>query len=308
MNVCPITYEPCGDEKYSIRGLKLLSRNLTQLNDLALTQEDQLREAAARAVKMSIQGIQPKLSAVLDTAASAFEIVDRGGKYILKPQSNFYPELPENEDLTMRLAAEAGIEVPFHGMVYSIDGRFTYFVRRFDRHGRNGKYSLEDFAQLAGKSRDTKYDYSMERVAGIMEEYCTFPLVEKVKLFRLTLFDFLVGNEDQHLKNFSLITRDDKVMLSPAYDLLNTSIALANPQEEIALPIAGKKSNLTRKILVDYWGKERLGLNDKTIGNITEKLKSALPVWRELISKGFLSPGMKNKYLDLLDTRTEILF
>lgn len=308
MNLCPIAYEPCGDEKYSSRGLKMLSRNLTRLNDLALTQEDQLREAAARAVKMSIQGIQPKLSALLNTAASSFEIVDTGGRYILKPQSNFYPELPENEDLTMRLAAAAGIEVPFHGMVYSIDGRLTYFIRRFDRHGRNGKYSLEDFAQLAGKSRDTKYDFSMEKAAGIIEEFCTFPLVEKVKLFRLTLFNFLVGNEDQHLKNFSLITRDDKVALSPSYDLLNTSIALANPQEEIALPIQGKKSNLTRKILAGYWGKERLGLNDKTIGKVSGELESALPVWRGLISKSFLSPAMKEKYSDLLDKRVKVLF
>lgn len=308
MNVCPITYEPCGDKKYSSRGLRLLSRNLTKLNDLSLTQEDQLREAAARAVKMSIQGIQPKLSAVLDVGAGIFEIVDRGGKYILKPQSNFYPELPENEDLTMKLAAEAGIEVPLHGMIYSIDGRFTYFIRRFDRHGRNGKYSVEDFAQLAGKSRDTKYDYSMEKVARIIEEYCTFPLVEKVKLFRLTLFNFLVGNEDQHLKNFSLITRDDKVMLSPSYDLLNTSIALANPQEEIALPIGGKKSSLTRMILIDYWGKERLGLNEKTIGNVTEEIRSALPAWRELVSKSFLSPVMKNSYSDLLEKRAGVLF
>lgn len=307
MNRCPITYEPCGKEKYSREGLRLLSRSLTALNDIPLTQEEQLREAAVRATKMSIQGIQPKLSAVLNTKSNSLEIVDRGGKYILKPQSNLYPELPENEDLTMRLAKTAEMEVPFHGMVYSADKRLTYFIQRFDRHGKTGKYSLEDFAQLSGKSRDTKYDYSMEKIAEIIDRYCTFPMVEKVKLFKLTLFNFLIGNEDQHLKNFSLITRDGKVSLSPCYDLINTTIALASPQEEIALPLMGKKRNLTGKILIDYWGKERLSLNERTIGNVSDELKRAIPRWRGLIEKSFLSNKMKEKYSALLAEREEIL-
>ena len=308
MNRCPITYEPCGDERYSREGLRLLARGLTALNDIPLTQEEQLREAAVRATKMSIQGIQPKLSAVLNVKSNSFEIVDRGGRFILKPQSNMYPELPENEDLTMRLARTAGLEVPLHGMVYSQDSRLTYFIRRFDRYGRNGKYSLEDFAQLSGKSRDTKYDYSMEKVAEIIERYCTFPVVEKAKLFRLTLFNFLVGNEDQHLKNFSLITRDGKVSLSPAYDLINTTIALAAPQEEVALPVMGKKRNLTRKVLIEYWGKEQLGLNERTIGNVVNELEHALPNWRELIGKSFLSEKMREKYLGLLLERMKIIW
>ncbi|MGO9482357.1 MAG: HipA domain-containing protein [Candidatus Kryptoniota bacterium] len=308
MNRCPITYQPCGDEKYSKEGLRLLSRSLATLDDIPLSQEDQLKEAAARATKMSIQGIQPKLSAILNVRASSFEIVDRGGRIILKPQSNLYAELPENEDVTMRLAKETGLDVPLHGMVYSVDRRLTYFVQRFDRHGRDGKYSLEDFAQLAGKSRDTKYDYSMEKAAEIVETYCTFPLIEKVKLFKLTLFNFLVGNEDQHLKNFSLITRSGKVSLSPVYDLINTTIALVNPEEEIALPLSGKKRNLTRQILIDYWGRERLGLNERTIENVTAPIRHAIPRWNELIENSFLSDRMKKNYFALLAKRTGILF
>jgi serine/threonine-protein kinase HipA len=307
MNRCPITYEPCGDAKYSKEGLRLLARR-NVLNDIPLTQEEQLREAAVRATRMSIQGIQPKLSAVLNAKSNSFEIVDKGGRFILKPQSNLYPEFPENEDLTMRLAKTAGLEVPLHGMVYSRDNRLTYFIRRFDRHGRNGKYSLEDFAQLAGKSRDTKYDYSMERIAEIVERYCTFPVVEKVKLFRLTLFNFLVGNEDQHLKNFSLIIREGKVSLSPAYDLINTTIALASPQEEIALPLMGRKRNLTPEMLIEYWGKERLGLNERTIGNVLAELERALPECGALIEMGFLSDKMRERYIALLMERAKIIW
>ncbi len=307
MNVCPITYEPCGDNKYSTKGLKLLSSTLEDLNDLPFTQEEQLKEAASRAVKMSIQGVQPKLSARLKVKEKMFEVVDRYGDYILKPQSNFYPEVPENEDLSMRMAHIAGIEIPLHGLVYSIDGRFTYFIKRFDRYGKKKKRSLEDFAQLAGKSRETKYDFSMEKIVAILDEYCTFPVIERIKLFRLTIFNFLIGNEDMHLKNYSLITRNNKVELSPGYDLLNTTIALPNPQEEIALPLAGKKRNLNSNVLISYWGKERLGLNDKVINQVVSTFTKMWDEWERLINISFLSQKMKGNYLELLNSRRERL-
>ncbi len=243
MNICPITYEPCGNKKYSENGLKLLSRGLTHLEDFPYTQEEQLREAAARASKLSIQGVQPKLSAKLKVKEGVFEITDKGGEYILKPQNNLYPQLPENEDLTMRLAEEIDLEIPLHGLIYSKDQKLTYFIKRFDRYGKRKKYAVEDFAQLSGNNRNTKYNSSMENVAKIIETYCTFPAIEKIKLFKLTIFNFLTGNEDQHLKNFSLITKDNKVMFSPFYDLVNTTIVLPNPVEEIALPLKGKRIN-----------------------------------------------------------------
>jgi len=303
MNICPITYQPCGDKKYSDKGLIFLSRNLTQLKDLPFTQEEQLREAAIRADKMSIQGVQPKLSAKLNVKDEVFDIVDRGGEYILKPQNNFYPELPGNESLTMKLAELAGIEVPLCGMIYSSDGKFTYFIKRFDRYGRNKKLSVEDFAQLAGKSRETKYDYSMEKLVTLVDTFCTFPVIEKVKLFRLSVFNFLVGNEDMHLKNFSLITRDNIVELSPAYDLLNTTIAVPRTQEEIALPIAGKKRNLNAKILIDYFAKERMKLNDTIITQVLNKINSEWNSWENLVKISFLSNDMKEKYLELMNNR-----
>lgn len=307
MNTCPITLEPCGDKKYSDNGLKLLSRNLIQLKDLPLSQEEQLREAAIRADKMSIQGVQPKLSAKLNVRDEIFDVVDRGGEYILKPQNNFYPELPENESLTMKLAELIGIEVPLSGMIYSSDGKFTYFIKRFDRYGRNKKLSIEDFAQLAGKSRETKYDYSMEKLITLIDTFCTFPAIEKVKLFRLTVFNFLIGNEDMHLKNFSLITRDNKVELSPAYDLLNTTIVVPRTQEEIALPLGGKKRNLSAKILIDYFAKERMKLNDTIISQVLNKINTEFGNCENLTNVSFLSKEMKEKYLELIRKRKQIV-
>ena len=55
---------------------------------------------------------------------------------------------------------------------------------------------------LAGLTRDTKYDYSLEKVVGLVNKFCTFPAVEKTVLFKLVLFGYLTGNDDMHLKNF----------------------------------------------------------------------------------------------------------
>ncbi|HXT13116.1 MAG TPA: HipA domain-containing protein [Candidatus Angelobacter sp.] len=305
MNRCPITYEPLPDgATYSQDGLKLLNRNLASLAPLEFTAEQQRQEAISRAGKMSIQGIQLKLSAVLRITEGRFEVVNRDGRYILKPQSLDFSELPENEDVTMRMAAAVGIEVPVHGLLRSIDNSFTYFIKRFDREGRE-RLPVEDFAQLSRESRDTKYDSSMEKVATVIDEFCTFPALERVKLFERTLFSFLMGNEDMHLKNFSLITRDEKVELAPAYDFLNTTIALKAAKEELALPIKGKKSKLTRNDLLNYFARERLQINDKVLNDVLSRFAKALPVWRELLDQCFLSADAKQRYAAILEERTK---
>ena len=305
-NRCPITYEECGKEKYSDKGLKRISPKLKKLNDFPYSADEQVKEAVARASKMSIQGVQPKLSVKLNIKKEIFEILDTGGHYIFKPQTMSYKEVPENEDLTMRLAKSIGIEVPIHGLLYSRDGSLTYFIKRFDRFGRNQKIPVEDFAQLSQKNRETKYSSSMEKVASIIDEFCTFPALEKYKLFNLTLFSYLIGNEDMHLKNFSVIRRGIKVELSPAYDLLNSTIVI-NSGEELALPLNGKKNKLRKDDFIDYFAKSRLGLTPKLIDQTFQRIAKAYPPWIDLIQKSFLSTKMKNNYLELLRLRYQLL-
>lgn len=308
MKRCPITYELIpGSADYSQRGLRLLSPQLKNLQSLSLTAAEQRREAIARAGKMSIQGVQTKLSAQLKIKAEHFEIVDQNGHYILKTQSEYFPELPENEAISMSMAALIGLEVPVHGLIYAKDRSMTYFIKRFDRAGHNKKIAVEDFTQLSELDRDSKYESSMEKVVAIIEKFTTFPKIEFLKLLKLTLFNFLIGNEDMHLKNFSLLTRDRKITLAPTYDLLNSSIALKNYKEELALPLNGKKNNLTRNDFLEYFAKERLRLNDKVIVDVIEDIRQALPYWRELIGNSFLSKQMQEKYLHLLEERRERL-
>jgi len=308
MNRCPITYELCGMGKYSEKGLRMIAPKLTYLNDLPYTAVELRQEAANRARKLSIQGVQPKLSAAISIVDQEFKIVDQFGTYIIKPQNDLFPQLPENEDVTMRMAKVFGLEVPFHGMIYGKDGSLSYFIKRFDRYGKGSKFATEDFAQLTGNTRDTKYRFTMEKLIPVLDEYCSFPAIEKADFFKRILFCYLTGNEDMHLKNFSLITKNGKTILAPIYDFLNSTIAVKNPKEEIALTLKGKKSNLKATDFIDYYGKERLQLNEKTIATIFEQVKKATPEWKELLEISFLSDDMKEKYLKLLETRVEMFY
>lgn len=307
MKRCPITYEPIDSGFYSKKGLNRLNPALKSLKLLSFTEQELILESQKRMSKMSIQGVQPKLSARLSVKKECFTIVDKHGIFILKPNPTHFVQVSENEDVTMRMASLAGIEVPFHALIYNKEMKLVYVIRRFDRVGKSGKIHVEDFAQVAGKSRETKYKYSMEKVATLIEKYCTFPVVEKLKLFRLTLFSYLVGNEDMHLKNFSLIHKENKIELSPAYDLLNSTIVLSNPQEELALPLKGKKSNFTHKMFFDYYGKERLGLNEKVVAKTAEEFESLYKAWVELIEQSFLSSELKERYVDVINQRRKNL-
>lgn len=308
MKRCPITYDIIDNElRYSALGVKRLSRQLKDIKEIPLTAAEMRREAQRRAVKMSIQGVQPKISAILRVKESRFELVDLHGQYIIKPQNSDFAELPENESLTMKMAESVDIEVPVFGLVYCKDNSFSYFIKRFDRVGRKGKLALEDFAQLSGKHRDTKYDASIELLIKVIDKYCTYPMVDRIKLFMRIIFNFLVGNEDMHIKNYSLISRNNKVELSPAYDLVNSTIVLTHTLEESALPLRGKKNRLNKEDFIEYLASERLSINSSVIHDILNQFKQAMPGWIKLVEISFLSDNMKEAYINTINRRRKVL-
>ncbi len=308
MRKCPLSYLTV-EGSYHLPALRRLHPRLQELLPLSFTSKQLRSEASQRADKLSIQGVQPKLSARLDLKKQTFALVDRMGRFILKPQHPDYEQVPENEDLTMKFAGLCGIEVPDHGLVYTQDRELTYWVRRFDRTGRSEKLSQEDFAQLLGESRDTKYRSSMEKVAEVLERFATFPRVEAVKLLRAVLFCYLCGNEDQHLKNFSLLSKNNLVQLSPFYDLLSTTILLKNPEnpeEEMALPLRGKKNRLKLSDFSSY-AQERLSLTEPVIETVMRDLARGLAAWPALLERSFLDPPSRAKYRELVRGRLERL-
>ena len=305
---CPINLEPLPTGRsYSVAGLRSIHSKLKNLEPLEYSYAAQLAEVRRRSDKMSIQGVQPKLSAVLKLKDSSFALVDRGGRFILKPNPLAYEEVPANEALTMRMAAEVGIEVPVHGLLRAEDASWVYFVKRYDREGRTGKVHVEDFAQLSGATRVTKYDSSLERVVQLVEQFCTFPAIEKPKLAKRLLFCFLTGNEDMHLKNFSIWIQDSVVSLTPAYDLLNSTLVLENAKEESALPLQGKKRKLTKELWLDYFCKERLKLNESQIDKIIKELQKAMPAFNRLIGQSLLSEDRQAGYRTILHARAKRL-
>ena len=304
MKRCPITYETIdSDQAYSLNGLRSLSPSLTKLSPLPYTAQEQRQQAARYATKMSIQGVQPKFSANLAVKEGMFYLVEKSGDFLFKPQSDIYDQVPENEDLTMKMARLVGIPTPVHGLVYSKDGSLCYFIRRFDRYGRRKKYRRGGGGQLTGRSRETKYQFSMEKLVPVIEQYCTFPAVDKLELFRRMIFCFITGNEDMHLKNFSLITKNGKTSLSPAYDLLNTTLAVSGTTEELALPVNGKKSRLKYEDLVDYYGRQRLALPETAIDSVLNKYTETWEQLFQLIRYSFLSHEKQEAYESLMLSR-----
>lgn len=297
MKRCPITYEPT-ETPYSLRGLRMLAPQLKQLHPLSLNNNELHQTALHLVGQMALQGIQAKLSAKLKIKAGYFAIVVKDGNYILKPQHPYYPELPENEALTMSLATTLDFSVPVHGLVYAQDQRMVYFVKRFDRVGHQGKVQVETLAQLSNDEEN-----SLEKAVELIHHYCTFPKIELIKLFKLTLFNFLIGNEDMHLKNLSLMTQDKKVSLSPVYDVLNSTIVQKTPSKEMALSLNGKTQGLNRKDFIDYFAKSYLNLNQTVIQNILNNFQQVFSGWETLIKNSFLSEELQQKYLILLQER-----
>ena len=281
MTKCLITYKAnkglSTDSNFSVDGLRYVDKKLTHLKPLAFNQTELRTEALAMSDKISIQGVQPKLSARLNLKNGNFDIVNKRGTYIIKVQVPDRIKMPENEDLTMKMASVIGIDVPIHGLINDRGNDLNYFIKRFDRHGQISKFAVEDFAQLSEKTSTTKYDASTELLIKIMDEFCTFPAIEKIKLFKRLLFSFVVGNEDMHLKNFSLITKNGKTSLSPAYDLINSTIIMPSTKEEMALPIMGTKARFKRFHFVDYLGIQKMGIQSKIIDKILIDIKSAKP-------------------------------
>jgi hypothetical protein len=219
------------------------------------------------------------------------------GDYILKPPSEQYPCLPENEDLTMHLAQIAGIRTAAHSLIRLSSGELAYITRRFDR--QNGqKIAVEDFCQLTETLTEHKYRGSVEKIGKLVRQFTTNTGYEQQRLFELVFFCYLTGNTDMHLKNYALIENPlGQYELSPAYDLLSTLLVLLD-EEESALTINGKKNRLKRTDF-DNLAKS-LQINEKTVTAIYQRFAKILPTWQECIERSFLSDEMKKQYSDLI--------
>lgn len=267
----------------------------------------QMAELAKNVVERSIAvpGVQPKLSLSLvkETQANStarLTIVGAlGGNFILKPPSDQFPEMPENEHLTMKMAEAFGIRIVPSSLIRLSSGELSYITRRIDRRENGEKLHMLDMFQIT--EAFDKYKGSMEKVGKALERYSSNTLLDNTFYFDLVLFSFLSGNNDMHLKNFSMIEGDSGWILAPAYDLLNVAIVLPEDTEELALALAGKKKKLKR-VHFEQLGNE-LDLNPKQIRGAFNRMAKNKVTAFDLIDRSFLSEDMKIAYREVLDKR-----
>jgi serine/threonine-protein kinase HipA len=263
----------------------------------------QISELATQVIRsqITVTGAQPKLSLDLteENAPKRFTIVGLWGKYILKPQTELYSQLPENEDLTMHLAKIAGINTVPHSLVRFADGEFCYLTKRIDRTEKGKKLPMEDMCQLTERLTEYKYKGSYEQIAKTILKFSATPKLDLVNFWELVLFCYLTGNADMHLKNFSLYGKTQgQYLLTPAYDLLSTALAMPEDTEELALNLNGKKRKLKRLDFETAFLQS--GMDKKVTENIFEKFDKIVPKWIDFIEKSFLNDELKEKYIALI--------
>ena len=255
----------------------------------------------------AITGVQPKLSLWLEESKKniRFTIADDRSNYIIKPQSETYSSLPENEDLCMHLAAEFGIITAVHGIVRLASGQLAYITKRFERNGEN-KLACEDLCQLTETLTEHKYRGSYEKTGKIIHQFSSQPGFDMLRYFELVLFSFITNNADMHLKNFSMLEYEDGTFaLSPAYDLVSTALVIRDESEQMSLTINGKRNKITKKDF-NVLGAS-LSLSEKQILNCYETFqkKRENAIW--WIENSFLPQEQKSLFKDLVSKRIELL-
>lgn len=253
--------------------------------------------------RTSLSGVQRKISVGFGKERQTLQVDVEGARFILKPQTETFPQLPENEHLTMRLGELFGLEIPPCGLFPLADGTPAYIVRRFDRLDDGRKLHAEDFCQLAELPPKEKYASSAERCMTLVRRYADEPGIEALKLLRLFVFSYWVGNGDLHLKNLALVTdQQGLTRLSPCYDLLSTHLVI--PDDDQALTVAGKRKNLFRR----SWKQlaESAGIPARAAERILALPSLHLQSALSMVEASALSEDFKASYRDLLTTRAAL--
>lgn len=306
MNKCLYCYKPLADGEVDYH--KTCARKIFESTTVPVLPytRDNIKELAREIVTASttVTGVQAKLSLDISRGRAGepqrFTIVGIWGRFILKPQTDRFANLPENEDMTMHLAEAAGIKTVPHSLIRFADGELCYITRRVDRTKKGAKIAMEDMCQISERLTEDKYKGSYERIAKLIHQHSSAPLLDVVNFWEVVLFSWLTGNADMHLKNFSLFRPADDYILTPAYDLLSTALAMPEDDEELALTLNGKKKRIKRE---DFEKAMRdSGIDEKAIANLFARFSKAIPKWHELIDVSFLPTDLQEAYHDKIDT------
>jgi serine/threonine-protein kinase HipA len=274
--------------------------------------------------RISLSGVQEKLSLLLEKNQLRLTKEGEQGTHILKPipaDVMKATQVPANEHLTMQIAKQVyGIHTAENAIIFFRNGTPAYITRRFDVKNDGSKWGSEDFATLAGKTKDNaganfKYDFSYEEMGCLIQKYVPAWQVEIEKYFSLVVFNFLFSNGDAHLKNFSLLesTKGDH-MLSPAYDLVNTRLHVADTDFALDKGLFGDDFKSEQYKQRGHPGKsdfvefaKRIGVKEKRIEKLLLPFFQKQPLVETLVSHSFLNDANKRGYLLLYSTKRNYL-
>jgi len=273
--------------------------NSSKLPVIDFSLQDVALKAQKLAGKLSISGVQPKLSMKIDKKNNALISVAEGGEYILKPQTLIFLNVPENEQCCMDIAAEFKINVPPHCLLPLKDGGWAYIVKRFDRES-GVKIHQEDFLQILGAA--DKYKGSVEQIGCKLKEISTAPRYDTQLFFERVVFNFIIGNGDAHLKNYSIAYKDQEIIrLTPAYDIVCSKLLIPD-EENSALSINGRKNKLERKDfdkLADYLN---IPLKIRY-----EKFAKSLNLMKVVIKNSEIKSETQERFIKIIRTRLACL-
>lgn len=289
----------CVKKFFGTTTLPVLNYTTEQLDQLALQIiQDQT----------SLTGVQPKLSLHLNEheGSKRLTIVGLWGDYICKPQTSQYEMMPEVEDLTMHLAGVARIDVVPHTLIRMADNTLCYLTRRIDRTLTGQKIAMEDMCQLTERQTEYKYKSSYERIGKAILKYSSLPKMDVTNYFELVFFSWLTGNNDMHLKNFSLFETTSGIRLTPAYDLLNAVIINPKDDEELALTLNGRKKKLQKEDFIKLAA--TLGIEVVIVERLIKKYSKLLSKFETVIQHSFLNIELKEQYAGLIRERLGRLF
>ena len=274
--------------------------------------------------RISISGVQEKLSLLLEKNLLRLTREGEQGAYILKPiprDLKKVDQVPANEHLTMQIAKQVyGLNTAECAIIFFKNGSPAYITKRFDVKEEGGKSGKEDFATLAGKTKDNagvnfKYEYSYEEVGMLIQKYVPAWRVEIEKYFSLVVFNFLFSNGDAHLKNFSLKeSSKGDYLLSPAYDLINTKLHIDDPDFALDKGLFAdkfkseeyKKSGYPAKNDFKEFAK-RIGVAESRFEKLFDPFAQKQPSMEALVSRSFLSDANKRWYLLMYNTKRNYL-
>lgn len=282
------------------------------------------REDIIRAVnRISVSGAQEKFPSIIRGGKICLAAEGERATHILKPAPwdetiSTRKQIPANENLTMQIASQVyGIRTAANGLCFSPSGEVIYITKRFDLRGDGSRIGQEDFASLTGRDETSggvnyKYDGCYADIAEAIRRYIPAWPVAMEEFFRIVTFNYIYGNGDAHLKNFSIVKSGEDYLLSPAYDLLNTAIHIDGDDFALSggLSPALEKSDIYEKTghpcREDFESFGRLiGLNERRIAAVLNPFTTLPQGATRLMRNSFLNEKMKRAYLRTVKTRIQ---